>query len=145
LPKSPVTIGEHLKARRFDLKLHQRQVAAKLRVDTSTVLNWEKGKGKPAVSAWPAILGFLGYDPRLPPTTLPERLKATRKGLGWSIKKAARALHVDPSTVGDWERGRTVLFLEHRRRLAAFLGITEAEISSEMALAWGSAHRRNRR
>ena len=39
---------------------------------------WERGETEPALAFLPAILRFLGYDPRPEPTTLAERLVAVR-------------------------------------------------------------------
>ncbi|MFK5925465.1 MAG: helix-turn-helix transcriptional regulator [Desulfuromusa sp.] len=39
----PVTLGDHLRQRRIELGLYQKDVAAKLGVTTSTVWNWEYG------------------------------------------------------------------------------------------------------
>jgi transcriptional regulator with XRE-family HTH domain len=142
--KPPQTLGEHLKARRLALELFQEDAARQMGVSAATVLNWEKDKGEPLPAFWPAVLAFLGYDPRPAPQTLGERLTARRHALGWSIEKAAVALDVDPSTFGDWERGKIVLVRVHRKRLAQFLGIEEAALSEDMARAWGNAHMHRR-
>src|SRR3990167_3741304 len=39
----PKTLGEHIKRRRLELGLEQKDVAKQLGVTTDTVLNWEKG------------------------------------------------------------------------------------------------------
>lgn len=38
---------------------------------------------------------------------------------------------------GDWERGKTILYREHRARIAGFLGIDGAALSEDMARVWG--------
>lgn len=71
-----------------------------------TVLLWEKDRVKPSARHYPAILGFLGYDPFAPPATLGERLAHKRRELGLSVKAAAKLLEVDEGTFSSWERGR---------------------------------------
>lgn len=78
----------------------------RLGVTPQTVLHWEKGQTEPPIESIPAIILFLGYDPFPEPTTLPERLLATRRAMGWSIKEAARELGVDEGTWAVWERER---------------------------------------
>lgn len=137
-------MGEHLKVKRCSLKLFQRDVAQLLGVSEATLLLWEKGYAEPAYRSFPAIVAFLGTDPSPPPTTLGERLKAKRRALGFSIDELAEFLGVDPSTAGDWERGRIVLYQIHRKRLAEFLGVPEREVVEPTARAWGNCHRKNR-
>ena len=69
----------------------------------------------------PAILQFLGYDPYPKPKTLPERMLAKRRAMGWSIKEAARQLGVDEGTWGAWERGTTISKGRYLMRLEALV------------------------
>lgn len=83
--KSPElqTIGEHIRQHRKQLGLYHRQVAKVIGLDEFTINNWEKAKSTPLVIHYPAIVRFLGSDPR--PTkepTVPELLKAERRKLG---------------------------------------------------------------
>jgi hypothetical protein len=57
-----------------------------------SVTNWERGKTEPEFRHLPAIIAFLGYDPRPEPVTLPERLVWYREGKGWSRAQLAEAL-----------------------------------------------------
>lgn len=59
----PKTLGEHIKKRRLELGLTQKQAAKRLRVNSWTVLNWEKGETQPLTKSVPKIISFLGYDP----------------------------------------------------------------------------------
>jgi transcriptional regulator with XRE-family HTH domain len=63
-PAKPETLGEHIRKRRMDLALIQRAVAFKIGVDASTIWKWENGWSIPELRHLPAILAFLGYDPR---------------------------------------------------------------------------------
>ena len=83
-PAEPKSLGEHIKKRRIDLGLLQRQVAKQLGVDKWTVLNWERGKTAPDVRYYPGIITFLGYNPLpTPRDTFPEQLKAARQA--WKL------------------------------------------------------------
>lgn len=117
----PQTLGEHVRKRRLELKLTQRQAAERLDVTPWTVLNWEKGHTDPPIESIPAIIRFLDYDPFPKPKSLAERLLAKRRAMGWSIKEAARQFGVDEGTWGAWERGKTIHLRVHRLQMARFL------------------------
>ena len=57
------THGDHIKKRRLELGLYQRQVAKILEVDESTVTNWEKNRTGPTRQLLPKVIQSLGYDP----------------------------------------------------------------------------------
>lgn len=69
----------------------------------------------------PAIVAFLGYDPRPEPQSLAERLVAFRKAKGWPQSRLANELRVDPSTLGRWERGERVPWGEYVGRVERLL------------------------
>lgn len=48
--KAPQTLGEHLKKRRRDLGLLQREAAAALGIAIETYINWEKDRTRPTVA-----------------------------------------------------------------------------------------------
>lgn len=104
--------------------LMQKEVAKRLGVVPWTILNWEKGHTEPPIVSMPNIVRFLGYDPSPQPETLPQRLLAKRREMGWSIKEAAEAIGVDPSTWGNWERGKLILYRQHRTIVAQFLDLS---------------------
>ncbi len=103
--ESPSTLGEHLRKRRLQAGLLQREVAVRLGVDKDTFGTWEKGQCIPTVGYYPAIFSFLGYDPYPAPTTLPERIASQRRRLGLSLREAARKIGVDQGTLLRWESG----------------------------------------
>lgn len=117
----PRTLGEHVRKRRLELALTQKQVADSFGVTSFTVLNWEKGYTEPPIGSDPAILRFLGYDPFPEPTTVSEGIFALWRVRGWSIKEAAQRLGVDEGTWGTWERGTTVPWPRYARLLERFL------------------------
>jgi transcriptional regulator with XRE-family HTH domain len=59
-PTELKTIGDHIRKRRLDLGLLQREVAERVRSDVMTILNWEKNRTKPKARHMPAIRAFLG-------------------------------------------------------------------------------------
>ena len=133
-------MGEHIRKRRLELGLSQRQAVSRLGVNPLTVLNWEKGHTEPPIEAVPAILRFLGYDPFPQPRSLRELLLAKRRAMGWSIKEAARQLGVDPRTWRDWERGKTILYRKHRVLVARLVGLLVGEVDQEMGARWDRSH-----
>ena len=102
--KSPVqiadlkTLAEHLLHRRQQLGLRQCDAGAQMRVGEFTLLKWEKGT-RPFDRYWPAILSFLGYDPRPAPKTFGERIVRARQERGWGRKEAAKRLGLDEGTM----------------------------------------------
>jgi transcriptional regulator with XRE-family HTH domain len=105
-PKELNTLGDHLRKRRLDLKLLQREVAEKIGVDEITIGNWERQRTQPEIRFIARIIKFLGYDPFPEPESFPERLKMYRLKMGLSQRKLAAKLGIDPGTLGGWETGR---------------------------------------
>jgi len=110
--------------RRKVLGLWQRHVAKLLRVDTITILNWEKGKTAPKIRHLSRIISFLGYDPYPPPAprTFGDELFSARRKLGVSRKKLARQIGVDDSTVRRWEEARSLPRGAQISALCRFMG-----------------------
>lgn len=138
----PQTLGEHIRKKRLELGLSQRQAANRLGINNWTILNWEKDHTKPPIESMPGILQFLGYDPFPEPQSLPERLLRKRRQMGWSIREAALRLGVDPSTWQAWEQGQIVLFQKHRILVAQLLGFSKTELDRVMITRWIHAHLR---
>jgi DNA-binding transcriptional regulator YiaG len=100
------TLGDHIRARRLDLRLLQEQVADQIGVHEMTITSWEGNATVPEVRYMPAIIQFLGYNPLPAASSLPERLVTARKTFGLSQRKMAAKLGVDPATLMGWEAGR---------------------------------------
>ena len=62
-PKELRTLGDHLRKRRLDLALFQKDVAKRLGANEASVWNWEKNRSSPALRFVPRIIEFLGYTP----------------------------------------------------------------------------------
>ena len=100
------TLGDHLRKKRLDLGLLQKDVAQRLGVETDSVTNWEKGRTSPRLQLMPRIIEFLGYTPFTVQTgSLGERIVQLRRTLGIRQDRLAHQLGVDPSTLARWERG----------------------------------------
>jgi len=63
LTEEPVTLGDHLRRRRVELGLYQKDIAVQIGVTTSTNWNWENGWSSIALGYMPKIINFLGYNP----------------------------------------------------------------------------------
>ncbi len=121
-PEEIKNLGDHIRARRLDLGLLQKQVAEQIGVCPATITNWERNESQPPVHYVPAINRFLGYDPlTLPTALLPERLTAARWARGMTQKQLASTLGVDPTTIRDWERGQHEPSRKKRELIDAFL------------------------
>ena len=62
-PKQLKTFGDHIRAKRLDLGLLQKDVAGIIGVSTDTITNWEKGRNQPMHWYYLKIQNFLGYSP----------------------------------------------------------------------------------
>ncbi|MBI2963928.1 MAG: transcriptional regulator [Deltaproteobacteria bacterium] len=104
-------MGDHIRKRRLELGLLQREVADRIGSDAATLVNWEKGNTAPALRFMPVIVAFLGYDPtqNAADASLGTRIAARRRALGLSRRKLAAELGVDETTIARWERGRNQL------------------------------------
>lgn len=100
------TIGDHIRQKRLDLGLFQKDVAKMIGFDTTTVFNWETMGRKPNLKAMPKIIEFLGYNPLPTGHMFGERLRLQRITLGLSQKEAAQEMGIDPSTLAHWEQGK---------------------------------------
>ena len=140
---TPISVGDHIRKKRLQLGLFQREVAQQLGVNPWTIMNWERSHTEPPISAIPEIIRFLGDSPFPEPKSLPELLLMKRREMGWSIKEAARAVGVDPGTWGGWERGRTILYRQHRALITQLLDLPVDILNKEMTLRWSRLHQRN--
>ncbi|MBI4220347.1 MAG: helix-turn-helix domain-containing protein [Chloroflexi bacterium] len=116
-PTELKSIGDHIRKRRLDLGLPQREVAERIGVAETTVWDWENNRS-PEIHVMPRVIAFLGYLPggnTTTSTTFSERLVRTRIELGLSRRNLALWLGVDEGTIQQWERGRTPTFRRHKR------------------------------
>jgi transcriptional regulator with XRE-family HTH domain len=114
-------LGDHLRKRRLDLGLLQREVAERIGASTTTITNWELRQTAPALGWMPPIVRFLGYDPRPAPEAVGLRIRHYREGRGITQKAMARQLGIDPSTLARWEWGSRQPHGKHLARVEVSL------------------------
>ena len=137
----PQTVGDHIRKRRLLLKLTQKAVAGILKVSQFSIINWERGNFQPTkASTLHRTIEFLGYDPLPKGQTIPERLRQTRRQMGWGQRELAEHIGVDRRTVSGRELGGTILRRSHRSMVARFLGLPEADLRGEMSDRWNKNH-----
>lgn len=103
---NPGTIGEHLKRKRMDSKLLQKDVAKIFGVTEDCITNWEKNRSIPQIQFMPSVIKFLGYLPfSFDLTTMSGKLKTYRHLKGISQKKLGKMLNVNGATISSWEQG----------------------------------------
>ncbi|MHB8843036.1 MAG: helix-turn-helix transcriptional regulator [Candidatus Aquicultor sp.] len=106
-PEILKTIGDHIKKRRVELELFQKDVAHILGVKKESIYNWENNHNSPKIYVLPKIIEFLGYVPfELPKETMGDRVRAYRYKHGLSQRRLAELLGIDKTTVRDWERNK---------------------------------------
>lgn len=72
-------VGLHIRKRRLELKLLQKDVATYIGVTEEAVMYWETGFAEPQIQYAPKVIEFLGYIPyRHETETLGGRLKLHR-------------------------------------------------------------------
>ena len=115
------TLVDHIRKRRLDLGVMQKQAADLLGVDTASICNWEINKTEPMVHCLRGIIAFLGHN------TLPEagdlirKFKRVRCSLGLTQEQLAQKLGIDESTIAGWERGENTPVGPYRKLLEDFL------------------------
>jgi transcriptional regulator with XRE-family HTH domain len=112
--EDPQTIGQHLKRRRRELGLLQREASERMGVPAEIVANWENGKTEPVAVQFQPVVVFLGYDPTPESKTLAERL-------GTSLAQIARHLGWDPGSLRRYLDGTWGISPDRRTLLEAFL------------------------
>jgi transcriptional regulator with XRE-family HTH domain len=120
-PSQLNTLGDHIRKRRLDLGLYQKDVAKRLGVDENTIWRWERNESNPMVHHIPAIIRFLGYSPLPEPESLRDKLILRRKLLGVSQEAMAKQLGVNETTLRYIERGTRRASGRVRHAIRAFL------------------------
>lgn len=125
-------MGDHIRKRRLDLGLLQREVGELIGVNDLTIKNWELHHTEPETQYYPAIIRFLGYNPLPEPATFGERLVYARKSMGLTRSELSRRSGLDESSLCGWETRTTKPTPVSVARLSAFFGWDER--SPAMAL-----------
>ncbi|WP_299586596.1 helix-turn-helix transcriptional regulator [Mucilaginibacter sp.] len=101
---NPQTLGEHIKKRRIETNLLQKEVAAIIGVSEDSVTYWENGRAIPQVQHYPRLITFLGYYPFIHETkSIAGKLKQVRNCLGLSYEQCGEVFSVHASTIRAWE------------------------------------------
>ncbi len=115
-------MGDHLKKKRLDLNLFQKDVAQLIGVQTDSIVNWEQNRFQPQIHLLPKINDFLGYMPsELSKETFGEKVKAYRRRYGLSQRKLAELWAVDQTTIRDWESCKHNPIGKMRKRILRLL------------------------
>ena len=91
MAQSPKTIGEHIKKRRLEKNLLQRETAEIIGLNECTIQNWEMNHSAPKVMYVPKIIDFLVYVQnvlRCRDNSLGEKVVFKRRMLGLSQKNS---------------------------------------------------------
>jgi transcriptional regulator with XRE-family HTH domain len=120
-PKTLASLGDHIRTRRLELNLLQREVAQLLEVNETSVYDWEKHRTDPMVHLIPRITHFLGCTPPLfIEQTTGQKIVTYRHVRGMSQRSLALKLKVDPGTLGRWERDESFPTGKLKLRLEPF-------------------------
>ncbi|WP_143014175.1 helix-turn-helix domain-containing protein [Mucilaginibacter pineti] len=107
--ENPHTVGGHIRKKRIEGGLSQKEAAKSLGVTEDCVTYWENGRSAPQVRHYPAIIRFLGYYPFDHETeSLAGMLTQIRYCCGLSFRACASLLCVSEDGARRWERGRPV-------------------------------------
>jgi transcriptional regulator with XRE-family HTH domain len=110
-------MGDHIRTKRLDMGLEQKDVALLIGVDTCTILNWEKNRCQPEIQHYPKIFNYLGYCFIQYPKTEGERLRLFRTNRGLTIKELAKFIGVDPASIQAWEADKRVPSRKAREKM----------------------------
>ncbi len=103
-PQQLSTLGDHLKKRRLDLGLLQKEVAMKLGVNEAPITRWELNHNFPEFRFIPKIIEFLDYCPDdTRAENLVQLIVNAHHELGLNQKNLAIRLGIDPSTLGRYK------------------------------------------
>jgi DNA-binding XRE family transcriptional regulator len=101
-PDELKTPDDHLRRKRLDLKLLQRDVAERLGVDETTIYSWEKNPSNPSLHFTPKVIKFLGHFPLKCQESPIEKLKFYKRVNGLSCKRLGEFMGRDPNS---WQTG----------------------------------------
>ena len=122
LPKILKTWGDHIKKRRLEVGLFQKEVARAIDVNECTVTQWELNRTIPQLRFIPRIVEFLKYVPLMGGgQTVGERIVKDRRMRGLSQRAFAEQLGVDPTTLSRIERGIGVISKATIRKIGRLL------------------------
>jgi transcriptional regulator with XRE-family HTH domain len=116
----PQTIGEHLRRRRIELGLYQKDVAKRIGVTSSTIWNWEH-EWSIELRYMPRVIEFLGYNPVPCPEDLLERLTWFKLANGLTFEDLGTMMGRSSEQLADWLSGRRNPCRRNRKEIEKFL------------------------
>ena len=114
-------VGDHLREKRPDLGLLQREVSLLLGSTECSVHLWETNRTAPALPFLPAIVVLLGYRPLNPDDSSGLRLVRARRCSGLSQPARAGCVDIDPGTLCRIERGLSRVRSRFLERIREYL------------------------
>lgn len=121
-PKELITVGDHIRKKRIELDLMQKDVGEEIGVTEECIGLWERSIVEPTVEYFPLIIKFLGYFPwDIETDTLPGKIKRYRYMHGLSSKALGDILNVHPTTAWAWEKEGTIPWRKTLKRLNEML------------------------
>jgi len=86
------TLGDHIRKRRLDLGLLQKDVAKMLGANGASIMYWETKRTAPSIELMPKIIDFLGYMPfeSIPDMSLGEKIITCRR-IKYAVVHISRA------------------------------------------------------
>jgi len=122
-------IGDHIRKKRIDSNLLQEDVAAIIGVTTDSITNWENKRTFPVMKHMPGIIKFLGYVPmKFDQETLGGKIRFYRNIHGLTLKQFGNLIDADASTVGEWEKNKT---MPYQKRMKLLLQVLNGTLSKE--------------
>ncbi|WP_298266864.1 helix-turn-helix transcriptional regulator [Geobacter sp.] len=128
-PEYPLTLGEHIRKKRMDLGLLQREVAEIIGVTESSIWNWEHGV-EPVLQYNPKIINFLGYIPFDCPDDTIGWLAWYKKVSGLTLIELGKQMGRHPDQLQDWLSGERKPFNKSLERIEQFLSLAIHGLSS---------------
>lgn len=120
-PEHLLTIGDHIRKKRMDLGLLQREAAKIIGVKATTIWNWEHGT-EPEQKYNPRIINFLGYIPFDCPDDIMGRLAWYKRFNGLSLPELGRRMNRHPDQLRGWLSGERRPFARNIESIEQFLG-----------------------
>jgi transcriptional regulator with XRE-family HTH domain len=119
---NPVSFGEHIRNKRVELQINQKQAAELLHTTMSNVWIWENNVANPLIMNYPAIVSFLGYEPfTIDNTTLAGRIKYYRYKHGLTQEQLAKLIPIDESVLASYESEKHVPLQKNQKKIDDFI------------------------
>lgn len=123
-PKQCLTIGDHLRTKRLDLKLRQKDLVVRLDACHATIMNWEKNYTQPRAHHIPLICSFLSYCPlaKTPVEHFGHQLRNYRIfTTGKTIFELATDIGIDEGTLNEIEQSNIIRYTHVLNAINRFL------------------------